>query len=127
MEHFFDEHSEEFENYPDQSRLNAAVKQYLEKRAHKKLKREQLWGEISKFLVMLYVTVGGGYEIISGILSGHVNSTFVFSFLSSLIFVGRVLYGFYSGARKTMWADVYGAAVMLLISVLHVIINGTFL
>ena len=32
-----------------------------------------------------------------------------------------------TGATKTIWADVCGATVMLTLSALHVIINGTFL
>lgn len=83
------------------------------------MNNEALWGKIAMILVLLYVTVGGGYEIYLAFVTKHVHSTFIFSFLSSLIFVSRVLYAISSKARRTLWADVYGAVVMLLISCLH--------
>jgi hypothetical protein len=93
----------------------------------KRLSREKLWGNVSKFLILAYVFLGGGYEIVMGIVNHHVQASFVFSFMSSLIFLGRIFYALYSGAVRTMWADVCGVTVMLVLSILHVIINGSFL
>lgn len=88
-----------------------------------KITNEKLWGNLSMALVLIYVTIGGGYELITGIQNHHIKTSFVFVFLSSLIFVSRVLYAMSSGAKRTLWADLYGAAVMIAISILHLILN----
>ncbi len=90
-------------------------------------KKERMWGNISRFLIIIYILAGGGYEIINGILSHHIQASFIFSLTSSLIFIGRIFYAFYSKATRTMWADVLGAVVMLVLSALHLIINGSIL
>jgi len=74
-------------------------------------------------LILAYVTIGGGYEIFIGIKTHHVQSSFIFSFLSSLIFVGRIFYAIASKAKRTLVADIYGAIVMLTISLLHIYFN----
>ncbi len=89
--------------------------------------KERVWGNLSRALIIMYIFLGGGYEIFAGIAHHHIQASFVFSFMSALIFIGRVFYALYSGATRTMGADVCGATVMLTLSVLHVIINGTFL
>lgn len=107
----------------DQDIIAAQVMEYQ----NRKVDKAKQWGNISRWLIMIYVFVGGGYEIIAGISQHHIHATFVFSILSCFIFVGRIFYGYYAGATRTMWADVCGALMMLTLSVLHVIINGTFL
>ena len=86
-------------------------------------KSEKFWGQLSMFLILLYVTVGGGYEIYKGVTMRHVQSSFIFSFLSALIFVGRIFYARATGARRTIIADIYGALVMLSISILNIFFN----
>lgn len=84
---------------------------------------EKIWGTLSMVLILLYVTVGGGYEIYKAIKTKHVGSSLVFSFLSCLIFLGRILYAIASEATRTLWADVYGFFVLLALSILHLIYN----
>lgn len=89
--------------------------------------KEKMWGNISRVIILLYVFAGGGYEIISGLIHWHIAASFIFSFMSCLIFVCRIFYAHYSGATRTMWSDICGAAIMLVLSILHVVINGSFL
>ena len=84
---------------------------------------EKLWGRISMTSILLYVTLGGGSEILTGIKNHHVGSTLLFSSLSCLIFVGRIFYAISSKAKRTIIADIYGAVVMLAISLLHLHFN----
>lgn len=84
---------------------------------------EKLWGRISMILILAYVTIGGGYEIVSGIRDHHIQSSLPFASLSCSIFVGRIFYAVASGARRTLWADIYGAVVMAVISILHLYFN----
>lgn len=79
---------------------------------------------MTKALIFIYVTIGGGYEIYSGLTSGQVHSSFLFAFLSGAIFVGRIGYGISSGAKKTIPADIYGLVVMWFIAFLRLYLNG---
>ena len=88
------------------------------------MKKDVIWGWITKILIFTYVTVGGGYEIYSGFVNGQVHSSFIFAFLSGSIFVGRIGYGLTSGARKTIPADIYGLIVMWTVSFLRLYLNG---
>lgn len=106
-----------------QDQINIAVKQFEENR----IRKAKQWGNISRVVIMIYVFLGGGYEIVIGIAHHHVQSSFVFSLMSSFIFVSRIFYAVYSQATKTVWADICGAVIMLFLSFLHVIINRTFL
>jgi hypothetical protein len=88
------------------------------------MKKDILWGWITKILVFTYVTIGGGYELYSGIKTGHVHSSFIFAFLSGSIFIGRIGYGKSSGASKTIPADIYGLVVMWSVAFLRLYLNG---
>jgi len=84
---------------------------------------EEFWGNLLKWLVFLFVTVGGGYEIFSGIRDKHIQSSLIFIFLSFTIFAGRIFYAIASGARKSLPAEIYGAIVMVLMFCLHLYYN----
>lgn len=88
------------------------------------MKNDGLWALITKLLVFAYVTLGGGYEIYSGFTHGHVNSSFIFAFLSGSIFIGRIGYGIASGAKKTIPADIYGLVIMWVVAFLRLYLNG---
>ena len=88
------------------------------------MKNDATWALITKILVFVYVTFGGGYEIYSGLTTGKVGSSFVFAFLSGMIFIGRIGYGITSGAKKTILADAYGLVVMWTIAFLRLYLNG---
>ena len=88
------------------------------------MKKENTWALITKILVLTYVTIGGGYEILSGIHTHHIHSSFVFAFLSGLIFIGRIGYGKTSGANKTIPADIYGLIVMWTIAGMRLYFDG---
>lgn len=88
------------------------------------MKTDAIWAMITKFIVFIYVTIGGGYELYSGIMHGHVNSSFIFAFLSGTIFIGRIGYGMSSGANKTVPADIYGLIVMWSVAFLRLYLNG---
>ncbi len=88
------------------------------------MKKEVYWGNFTKFLILTYVTIGGGYELYYGIVNGTVRSSFLFAFLSGSIFIGRIGYGYTSGARKTMPADIYGLVVMWRVAFLRLCLNG---
>jgi len=88
------------------------------------MKTDIVWAWITKTLVFIYVTVGGGYEIYSGVTNGEVHSSFIFAFLSGTIFIGRIGYGVTSGAKKTIPADIYGLVVMWGIASLRLYLNG---
>lgn len=83
-----------------------------------------IWGRITKTLVFLYVTFGGGAEIYNGFTTGHVKSSFLFAFLSGLIFVGRIGYGYASGANKTIPADIYGLVVIWFVAFMRLYLDG---
>jgi len=87
-------------------------------------KKTLLWATITKTLVFTYVTIGGGYEIYSGIVNGQVHSSFIFAFLSGSIFIGRIGYGISSGANKTVPADVYGLIIMWTVAFMRLYLNG---
>jgi hypothetical protein len=87
-------------------------------------KKDTIWALVTKLLVFIYVTVGGGYEIYSGLVNGKVNSSFIFAFLSGAIFIGRIGYGISSGAKKTIPADIYGLVVMWFVAFLRLYLNG---
>jgi hypothetical protein len=88
------------------------------------MEKDVIWGWITKILVFAYVTIGGGYELYSGIVHGQIQSSFVFAFLSGAIFVGRIGYGIASGAKKTVPADMYGLVVMWTIAFMRFYLNG---
>lgn len=88
------------------------------------MKKDVLWAGITKILVLVYVTVGGGYEIISGIKTGHIHSSFLFAFLSGTIFIGRIGYGKSSGASKTIPADMYGLVIMWTVAFMRLYLDG---
>jgi hypothetical protein len=88
------------------------------------MKTDIVWAWITKTLVFVYVTFGGGYEIYSGVTKGEVHSSFIFAFLSGTIFIGRIGYGITSGAKKTIPADIYGLVVMWSIASLRLYLNG---
>jgi hypothetical protein len=88
------------------------------------MKKDIIWAWITKTLIFIYVTFGGGYEIYSGITKGTVHSSFIFAFLSGTIFIGRIGYGITSGAKKTIPADIYGLIVMWSIATLRLCLNG---
>jgi hypothetical protein len=87
------------------------------------MKRDVIWATATKFFIFIYVTIGGGYELYSGIMNGHVNSSFIFAFLSGTIFIGRIGYGTSSGANKTVPADIYGLIVMWSVAFLKLYLN----
>lgn len=82
---------------------------------------EKLWGYITSSLVLIYITFGAGYEIYKGFDTHHVGSSLIFIITSACIFLGRVMYGLFSGARRTIYADGYGAMVMLFLTILKCI------
>lgn len=88
------------------------------------MKKDVLWAWITKLLVFTYVTLGGGYELYSGFVNHHVNSSFIFAFLSGSIFIGRIGYGISSGAKKTVPADIYGLIIMWTVAFLRLYLNG---
>ena len=88
------------------------------------MKKDAIWALITKIIVFVYVTIGGGYEIYVGITTKHVHTSFIFAFLSGSIFVGRIGYGLSSGARKTIPADIYGLIVMWFLAGLRLHLNG---
>jgi hypothetical protein len=88
------------------------------------MKKDVLWAWITKILVFTYVTLGGGYELYSGVFKHHVNSSFIFAFLSGSIFIGRIGYGISSGAKKTVPADIYGLIIMWTVAFLRLHLNG---
>jgi len=88
------------------------------------MKKDAIWGWITKILVFAYVTFGGGYELYSGIFTGQVHSSFIFAFLSGAIFIGRIGYGISSGAKKTIPADIYGLIVMWAVAFTRLYLNG---
>lgn len=88
------------------------------------MKKDAVWGWITKILVFTYVTFGGGYEIYSGYVNGQVHSSFIFAFLSGSIFIGRIGYGISSGAKKTIPADIYGLVVMWVVAFMRLYLNG---
>ena len=88
------------------------------------MKKDILWGWITKILVIAYVTIGGGYELYSGITEGIVHSSFIFAFLSGTIFIGRIGYGITSGAKKTIPADIYGLIMMWAVAFTRLYLNG---
>jgi hypothetical protein len=88
------------------------------------MKKDIIWANITKFLVFTYVTFGGGTEIYHGFTTGHIKSSFLFAFLSGFIFVGRIGYGYYSGARKTITADIYGLIVIWTVAFMRLYLDG---
>jgi hypothetical protein len=88
------------------------------------MNKAAVWGNITKTLVFIYVTIGGGYEIYSGITTGHIHSSFIFAFLSGSIFIGRIGYGISSGAKKTIPADIYGLVVMWIVAFTRLALDG---
>lgn len=88
------------------------------------MRKDQIWGNITKTLVFIYVTFGGGYELYAGVTTGNMHSSFIFAFLSGSIFIGRIGYGITSGARKTIPADIYGLIVMWTVAFLRLYLNG---
>ncbi len=82
------------------------------------------WGNITKIIVFIYVTIGGGYELYFGITTHHIHSSFLFAFLSGTIFIGRIGYGIHSGAQKTIPADIYGLIVMWTIAFTRLLLDG---
>ncbi len=88
------------------------------------MKKDVLWGWITKILVITYVTFGGGYELYCGITKGTVHSSFIFAFLSGTIFIGRIGYGITSGAKKTIPADIYGLVMMWAVAFTRLYCNG---
>ncbi len=87
-------------------------------------KTESRWALATKILVFAYVTFGGGSEILSGITTGHIKSSFLFAFLSGGIFIGRIGYGYYSGARKTIPADIYGLVIIWTVAFMRLYLDG---
>ena len=88
------------------------------------MKKDTLWSWITKILVFIYVTIGAGSEIYSGITRGSVHTSFLFAFLSGTIFVGRIGYSITSGAKKTIPADIYGLVVLWILAGLRLYLNG---
>jgi hypothetical protein len=89
-----------------------------------KEKLAQIWANITKLIVFTYVTIGAGGEIINGIQTGHMKTSFLFAFLSGSIFIGRIGYGYYSGARKTIPADIYGLVVLWIVAFMRLYLDG---
>jgi hypothetical protein len=88
------------------------------------MKKDVLWAWITRSLVIIYVTLGGGYEIYSGITKGVVHSSFIFAFLSGSVFIGRIGYGITSGAKKTIPTDLYGLTVMWTVAFMKMYFSG---
>jgi len=88
------------------------------------MKKDAIWGWITKILVFTYVTFGGGYELYSLLWKGQAHSSFIFAFLSGAIFIGRIGYGISSGAKKTIPADIYGLVVMWAVAFTRLYLNG---
>jgi hypothetical protein len=80
------------------------------------------FGDFTPLIIFLYITVGAGYEIVKGIQSSQVNATLPFILFSFLIFIFRIGYAYESKATKTVYVDVYGAAVMLILLTLKLIL-----
>jgi hypothetical protein len=89
-----------------------------------KEKLAQVWATITKLIVFTYVTIGVGYEIWNGIQTGHMKTSFLFAFLSGCIFIGRIGYGYYSGAKKTISADIYGLIVLWIVAFMRLYLDG---
>ena len=88
------------------------------------MKKETLWANMTKIIVFTYVTIGGGNELYNGIMTGNIKSSFLFAFLSGCIFIGRIGYGYYSGAKKTIIADIYGLVVIWTVAFMRLYLNG---
>lgn len=86
--------------------------------------KAQIWATITKLIVFTYVTIGAGYEIFNGLKTGHMKTSFLFAFLSGSIFIGRIGYGYYSGARKTIPADIYGLIVLWIVAFMRLYLDG---
>ncbi len=82
------------------------------------------WALFTKIIIFTYITIGAGGEILYGIETGHMRTSFLFAFLSGSIFIGRIGYGYYSGARKTILADAYGLIVLLIVAFMRLYLDG---
>jgi len=88
------------------------------------MKKEIFWANMTKVIVFVYVTIGGGSEIYNGIITGHIKSSFLFAFLSGCIFIGRIGYGYYSGALKTIITDIYGLVIIWTVAFMRLYLDG---
>ena len=86
-------------------------------------KKANWWGLATRYIVMIYIAVGFGFEIYSGFRNHHVGASLPLIAFSGGIFVGRVMYGIYSGARRTVIADVFGIVFCLVLIMEYVIFN----
>jgi CDP-diglyceride synthetase len=76
------------------------------------------YGTITSLAVLVYITLGAGSEIYYGLHDHEVKATLLFIALSAVIFVTRIFYAYESGAKKTLYADYYGAVVLTLLLIL---------
>jgi hypothetical protein len=76
------------------------------------------YADITPRIVFLYITIGGGHELLQFFRTGTVHAGLPILVLSFLIFVGRIGYAYESNAKATLASDYYGGAVMLILSLL---------
>ena len=88
------------------------------------IKKDTFWANITKIIVFTYVTIGGGGELIHGYQTGHMKTSFLFAFLSGCIFIGRIGYGYTSGAKKTIPADIYGLVIIWAVAFTRLYLDG---
>ena len=86
-------------------------------------KKANWWGLATRYIVIIYILIGFGYEIYIGLLNHHVGASLPLIAFSGCIFVGRVMYGLYSGARRTVIADVSGVIFCMVLIVEYVLFN----
>ena len=76
------------------------------------------FADITPWIVFLYITIGGGWELLHFFREGSVQASLPLLALSFLIFVGRIGYAYESKAKATLASDYYGGAVMLILTLL---------
>ncbi len=86
--------------------------------------KEIFFANLTRIIVLVYVTIGGGQQIYFALTKHHVESSFLFAFLSGSIFFGRIGYGYYSGANKTIPTDIYGLLVIWSVAALRLYYDG---
>lgn len=100
------------------------VKEMMKEYAEHKLPffyYEKFWSRLTSLIVLAYITIGAGYEIYLGLTTHHVKPSLLFSGLSAFIFICRIGYGITSGAKGTLKADIYGACILTLLTILKII------
>lgn len=78
---------------------------------------------VTSLMVILYVTIGGGLSLYNGFKMHHVEGGLALIGFSALIFVSRIVNAYFHRAYSTVYADLYGMVVFLLLTVLKFVYN----